>query len=78
MKRYFSLPALLVLILLLTSLLGLYLLQDSGHINAKRQVSSAMIPVDKKIYSASRRLAQLADTAEEHTLAREAICLADR
>ena len=78
MKRYLSLPVLLVLILLLASLAGIYLLQDSGPINAKRQASSAVIPVDEKIYSSSRRLAQLADTAEEQTLAREAMRLADR
>ncbi len=78
MKRFLTLPVLLVLTLLLASLGGMYLLQDSGPTAAKRQMPSTVIPVDEKIYSASRRVAQLADTAEEQTLAREAMRLADR
>ena len=79
MKTYFSVPVLIVLALLIASLTGGYFLQDSGPTGARRQTAaSQVIPVDEKSYLTARHLAQVADTAEEQTLAREAIRLADR
>ena len=79
MRTYFSLPVVIVLALLLATLTGSYLLQDSGPAGARRQTAaSPIIPVDEKSYLTARHLAQVADTAEEQTLAREAMRLADR
>ena len=79
MRRYLSVPVLIVLALLLASAVGSYLLTDSGPTGARRQTAaSPVIPVDEKAFLTARRLAQIADTTEEQTLAHEAIRLADR
>ena len=79
MKSYFSLPVIIVLTLLAATLTGAYLLQDSGPTGSRRQsAASPVIPVDEKTYLTARHLAQVADTAEEQSLAHEAIRLADR
>jgi hypothetical protein len=79
MKRYLSVSVLLIFGLLLASLAGSYLLQDSGPVGARRQTpTSALIPVDDKVYLSARRLAHEADTIDERSLARDAIRLSDR
>ena len=72
-----NLPAMAVVILMAAALLGVYQTRNAGQ-PRKPAASQEAAPVDEAPLETARRLASLADTAQEQDYAREALHLADQ
>ena len=80
MKRLNTVPAGILVVLLVGCLIAWYVTRDSGNSLAKRGKATAgeqMAPVDARLLDSANKMAALAETADEQNQAREALHLAD-
>jgi small-conductance mechanosensitive channel len=80
MKRLNTVPAAIVAVLLLGSLVAVYVTRDSGNrpvAPVKSEAGDQTAAADSQLLATANRLAARAETAEEQNQAREALHLAD-
>jgi small-conductance mechanosensitive channel len=74
-KKY--LVAGILTLLLVAAIVGAYLLRDVSPARVAAPKQTGASPIDERLLKTAQQVAALADTAEEQTLAREALRLAD-
>ncbi|HYL74647.1 MAG TPA: mechanosensitive ion channel domain-containing protein, partial [Bryobacteraceae bacterium] len=74
-KKY--LVAGILTLLLVAAIIGAYLLRDVSPARVAAPKQATASPIDDRLLKTAQQVAALADTAEEQTLAREALRLAD-